>query len=306
MLREFSFAILMTFVVVLASCGRKPIYKDPSRSVEERVEDLLKRMTLEEKIQQLAGLPDERGMKTAYNERLGIPDFKMSDGPIGVRWGQSTAFPSGVSLAATWDTSLAAAYGRQLALETLFKGRNYILGPCINMHRFPTGGRNFESYGEDPWLAGRMAVAYVKAVQKEGVITSVKHYALNNQEWERMRLNVQVDERTLREIYLPHSEMAVKEGEALSLMAAYNKINDWYASENKHLLMDILKNDWGFRGLVVSDWGLPIPPSTPSKMDWSSKCPLACILTRRILRKRCSVAKLPKLISTTWYVVFFM
>jgi len=255
MLREFSFAILMTFVVVLASCGRKPIYKDPSRSVEERVEDLLKRMTLEEKIQQLAGLPDERGMKTAYNERLGIPDFKMSDGPIGVRWDQSTAFPSGVSLAATWDTSLAAAYGRQLAFETLFKGRNYILGPCINMHRLPTGGRNFESYGEDPWLAGRMAVAYVKAVQKEGVITSVKHYALNNQEWERMRLNVQVDERTLREIYLPHFEMAVKEGEALSLMAAYNKINDWYASENKHLLMDILKNDWGFRGLVVSDWG---------------------------------------------------
>ena len=255
MKKNVFFVAFVAVALLVVACSRKPVYKDPSRSVEERVEDLLKRMTLEEKIQQLAGLPDERGMKTVFNERLGIPDFKMSDGPIGVRWDEATAFPSGVSLAATWDTSLAASYGRQLALETLFKGRNYILGPCINMHRLPTGGRNFESYGEDPWLTGRLAVAYVKAVQKEGVITSVKHYALNNQEWERMRLNVKVDERTLREIYLPHFEMAVKEGEALSLMAAYNKINDWYASENKHLLMDILKNEWGFRGLVVSDWG---------------------------------------------------
>ncbi len=252
---KFFFFALVASVMLVYACNRKPIYKDPSRSVDERVEDLFSRMTLEEKIEQLAGLPDERGMKTAYNERLGIPDFKMSDGPIGVRWDESTAFPSGVSLAATWDTMLAASYGRQLARETLFKGRNYILGPCINMHRLPIGGRNFESYGEDPWLAGRLAVSYVKAVQKEGVITSVKHYALNNQEWERFKVNVKVDERTLREIYLPHFEMAVKEGGAYTLMAAYNKVNDWWASENKHLLKDILKDEWGFKGLVVSDWG---------------------------------------------------
>ncbi|MGC8865879.1 MAG: glycoside hydrolase family 3 C-terminal domain-containing protein [Bacteroidales bacterium] len=251
----FLFTLATLILVGHTSCQRKPVYKDSGRSVEERVEDLLGRMTLEEKIALLAGLPDERGMKTASIERLGIPDFKMSDGPIGVRWDESTAFPSGVSLAATWDTSLASAYGRQLAKETLFKGRNMILGPCINMHRLPTGGRNFESYGEDPWLAGRMAVAYVKAVQNEGVIPSVKHFALNNQEWERFKVNVRVDERTLREIYLPHFEMAVKEGGAYTLMASYNKVNDWWASENKHLLKDILKDEWGFKGLVVSDWG---------------------------------------------------
>lgn len=251
----FLFIVGVITLTTFTSCKQKPAYKNPNLSVEERVEDLLSRMTLEEKIALLAGLPDDRGMKTASIERLGIPDFKMSDGPIGVRWDESTAFPSGVSLAATWDTSLASAYGRQLAKETLFKGRNMILGPCINMHRLPTGGRNFESYGEDPWLAGRMAVAYVKAVQNEGVIPSVKHYALNNQEWERFKVNVKVDERTLREIYLPHFEMAVKEGGAYTLMAAYNKVNDWWASENKHLLKDILKDEWGFKGLVVSDWG---------------------------------------------------
>jgi len=247
--------LILLSLLFLVSCSERPAYRNPELSTEDRVEDLLKRMTLDEKIDQLAGLPDNRGMKTATNERLGIPDFKMSDGPIGVRWDTATAFPSGVSLAATWDTSLASEYGKALAKETLFKGRNYILGPCINLHRLPTGGRNFESFGEDPWLAGRMAVAYIKAVQNEGVISAVKHYALNNQEWERFRVNVKVDEQTLMELYLPHFEMAVKEGGVYTVMAAYNKVNGWYASENQHLLNDILKNDWGFKGLVVSDWG---------------------------------------------------
>ncbi|HQQ02833.1 MAG TPA: glycoside hydrolase family 3 C-terminal domain-containing protein [Bacteroidales bacterium] len=248
--------LMITAISILVSgCKKQPPYKDKNLGVDQRVEDLLERMTLDEKIEQLAGLPDSSGMKTVYNRRLGIPDFKMCDGPVGVRWDTSTAFPSGVSLAATFDTSLARRYGEMIAKETLFKGRNYLLAPCINIHRLPTGGRNFESYGEDPFLAGKIASAYIKAVQKEGVITSVKHYALNNQEWERTQLDVIADERTMREIYLPAFEMAVKEGGAYTVMASYNKINGWYASENEHLLQDILKNEWGFKGLVISDWG---------------------------------------------------
>ena len=254
---KFQICLLMIASIAILSigCKKQLPYKDKNLTVDQRVEDLLKRMTLDEKIEQLAGLPDSTGMKTVYNQRLGIPDFRMCDGPVGVRWDTSTAFPSGVSLAATFDTSLARRYGEMIARETLFKGRNYILAPCVNIHRLPTGGRNFESYGEDPFLAGKIASAYIKAVQKEGVITSVKHYALNNQEWERTQVDVTADERTMREIYLPAFEMAVKEGGAYTVMASYNKVNGWYASENKHLLQDILKNEWEFKGLVVSDWG---------------------------------------------------
>jgi len=247
--------MIASIAILSIGCKKQLPYKDKNLTVDQRVEDLLKRMTLDEKIEQLAGLPDSTGMKTVYNQRLGIPDFRMCDGPVGVRWDTSTAFPSGVSLAATFDTSLARRYGEMIARETLFKGRNYILAPCVNIHRLPTGGRNFESYGEDPFLAGKIASAYIKAVQKEGVITSVKHYALNNQEWERTQVDVTADERTMREIYLPAFEMAVKEGGAYTVMASYNKVNGWYASENKHLLQDILKNEWEFKGLVVSDWG---------------------------------------------------
>jgi beta-glucosidase len=245
---------LVSMTVIMA-CTEVAPYKNAKLDIELRVADLLKRMTLDEKIDQLAGLKDSTGMNTVFNERLGIPEFKMSDGPVGVRWKNATAFPSGVSLAATFDTTLARLYGKQLAIETRAKGRNVILGPCINIHRLPIGGRNFESFGEDPFLASRMAVAYVKAVQAEQIIPSVKHYALNNQEWRRTELNVLADERTMREIYLPAFEAAVKEGGAYTLMASYNKINGSYASENKHLLNDILKKEWGFKGLVVSDWG---------------------------------------------------
>lgn len=241
--------------VFVAGCISAPGYKDSSLTTDQRVDDLLARMTLDEKIEQLAGLPDETGMKTAFNKRLAIPEFKMSDGPNGVRWGKSTAYPTGVSLAATFDTALASAYGKALALETRWKGRNYILGPCVNIHRLPTGGRNFESYGEDPWLAGRMAVSYIKAVQQEGVITSVKHFALNNQEWRRTEVDVKAGTEAMYEIFLPAFEMAITEGKAWTVMAAYNKINGWYASENQYLLTEVLRNEWGFKGLVVSDWG---------------------------------------------------
>ncbi|MDP3786074.1 MAG: glycoside hydrolase family 3 C-terminal domain-containing protein [Candidatus Omnitrophota bacterium] len=222
---------------------------DPA--TEKSINDLISQMTLEEKVKLLAG----KEMDTFPIDRLGIPALKMTDGPVGMRFGHATAFPSSVSMAASWDTDLLKKIGWALAREAKGKGRDMLLGPCINIHRVPMGGRNFESFGEDPYLAGRMSVAYIKGVQDEKVIATVKHYAVNNQEWERGSINVIVDERTLREIYLPAFEASIKEGGAWSIMAAYNKVNGFHCTENNHLVNEILKNEWGFKGFMVSDWG---------------------------------------------------
>jgi beta-glucosidase len=248
------FICIILPLLQLISCGQKEDlvkYKDANFPVEERVEDLLTRMTLEEKIEQLSGL----GFDTQENKRLGIPVLRMADGPVGVRRGQATAFPAAVGIAATWNTKLVEKIGAAIAKEVKSKGLNYLLGPCVNIHRHPLGGRNFESYGEDPFLASRLAVAFVKGVQSQKVLASIKHFACNNQEWERFKLDVTVEERALREIYLPAFKAAVKEADVWTVMAAYNKLGGDYCSENKHLLVDILKGEWGFRGFVVSDWG---------------------------------------------------
>jgi len=226
-------------------------YKDRTQPVEKRVDDLLPRMTLEEKIRLLAG----DVMDTYPNERLGIPALSMADGPHGVRHGNSTCFPTGVTMASTWDPALIERVGAAMAREMLAKGRNVLLGPCININRVPHGGRNFESFSEDPYLAARMAVGYVKGVQGQGVVATPKHFAANNQEWERTTIDVRVDERTLREIYLPAFEAVVKEGGAWAIMASYNRLNGPYACANHHLLTDILKEEWGFKGIAMSDWG---------------------------------------------------
>jgi beta-glucosidase len=226
-------------------------YRDPNLPVENRVEDLLNRMTLQEKINLLGGT----GFATKPNERLGIPELKMTDGPVGVRWNKSTAFPSGISMASTWDTALIYKVGAAIGEEVKGKGRDVILGPCVNILRIPQGGRDFESYGEDPYLASRMAVSYIRGVQSEGVAATVKHFACNNQEYQRGFVNVKIDERGLNEIYLPAFKAAVEEGNVLCVMSAYNKVNGTYCSENDYLLKTKLKNDWDFKGLVMSDWG---------------------------------------------------
>jgi beta-glucosidase len=231
--------------------GDLPPYKDSSLSIEERVEDLLSRMTLEEKIDMLGGT----GFETKAIERLGIPPMNMTDGPLGVRWGKSSSFPSGISMAATWDTSLIERYGVALAKETKGKGRHVILGPCVNIARIPQGGRNFESFGEDPFLTSRLTVNYIKGVQKENVVATIKHFACNNQEFQRNFVDTRVDERTLNEIYLPSFKAAVQEADVLAVMSAYNKLNGHYCSENDYLLIKKLKDEWGFKGLVMSDWG---------------------------------------------------
>jgi len=271
-------------------------YKDASLPAEKRVADLLSRMTLEEKATMLSG---SGWMESAPVERLGIPAIKMADGPLGVRsWAGSsaitgvrgakrhvlsTSFPAGVAMAATWNPELVRREGQAIGQEVKALGRDMILGPTVNINRVPLWGRNFEGYGEDPYLSARLGVAYVEGVQSEGVIPSVKHFDANNQEFERHRIDEQIDARTLHEIYLPAFKAAVQEADAWSVMSAYNKVNGVQCAESKELLTDILKNEFGFKGFVVSDWGstystaatvnagmdLEMPGGQPMK-DWST------------------------------------
>lgn len=227
------------------------------------IDTILQRMTLEEKAALCTG---ESMWTTTPVERLGVPRLTMSDGPHGVRRVPdvsainapslpATCFPTASCMAATWDVDLIHAVGQALGKEAAALGVDVLLGPGVNMKRTPLCGRNFEYYAEDPYLAGRMAVAFIEGVQSTGVGTSLKHFAANNQEYQRFSINAVVDERALREIYLPAFEMAVKEARPWTVMCAYNKLNGTYCSEHRELLTDILKNEWGFEGLVVSDWG---------------------------------------------------
>ena len=232
----------------------------PSENMEQRIEELLSQLTLKEKVALMSGRDNWR---TVPIERLGIPSLTMTDGPHGVRTqadpgrlvGPTTAFPTGVSMAASWNPELIERVGAALGEEALAMGCDILLGPCVNIVRHPLAGRNFESYSEDPYLAGRIGVAFVKGVQSRGVGTSVKHFACNNQETERMRGSSVVDERTLREIYLAQFEMVVKEARPWTVMCSYNRLNGVYASQNAHLLREILKGEWGYDGVVISDWG---------------------------------------------------
>ena len=242
-------------------------YKNPQTPIPQRVADLLGRMTLEEKVSMLAG---SGWMESTGVPRLGIPEIKMADGPMGIRlWtgssavtsveGQvhtfsSTAFPAGIDIAASWDPALAQEEGQAIGEEVKSVGRDMILGPTVNIQRTPLWGRNFESYGEDPYLAGRLAVGYITGVQSQGVIPSVKHFVVNNEEFERHRIDVAVDERTLHEIYFPAFEAAIRNGHVWAVMSSYNKINGTYAAQSP-LLEQELYRDNHFTGFVLSDWG---------------------------------------------------
>ena len=246
-LRKLSaFILLANFVCLIPIFAQKP-----NQQIEAKIENLLRQLTLDEKISLLAGT----GFDTVPIPRLGIPSLKMTDGPVGVRQAPATSFPSSIALAASFDSALIERVARAIAQETKAKGKNVLLGPCVNIQRTPFGGRNFESFGEDPFLAAQMAVAYIKGMQSENVIPSVKHFAANNQEIDRMTIDVQVDERVLNEIYFPAFKASVQEGNVWSVMAAYNRLNGFYASENNYLLTEILKKRWNFQGLVMSDWG---------------------------------------------------
>jgi beta-glucosidase len=255
----------MVFIGFSHSQVITPLYKNPKAPIEDRIEDLLKRMTTEEKIEQLSGgniihnitkvpgmLTGESGFNTPENKRLGIPGFKFTDGPRGVRLGKATCFAVAESRAASFDTDLEYNVGYTMGLETAANDHNCLLAPTINIVRNPGWGRAQESYGEDSFLLGAMGSAFIKGVQKT-VMANAKHYAANNIENTRQIVNVEIDERTLREVYLPHFKMATESGVA-SVMCSYNRVNGIYACENEHLLKDILKDEWGFNGFVVSDW----------------------------------------------------
>lgn len=217
-------------------------------------------MTLEEKASLCSGLDN---WHTKPIERLGIPSIRMSDGPHGLRKEvpnqqtsvPSTCFPTAVTTASSWDRELIKQMGQAIAQECQAEEVDIILGPAINIKRSPLCGRNFEYFSEDPYLSSQLATAYIQAVQSMGVGTSLKHYAANNQEYRRFTIDETIDERTLREIYLSNFEGAVKEGKPWTVMCSYNRVNGILASENKYLLTDILKEEWGFEGFVVSDWG---------------------------------------------------
>jgi len=255
---------LMVLSIGLAACRQAsvPPYKNAKVPVEQRVDDLLGRMTLEEKAGLLAGA---EWMETRSIERLGIPSIKMADGPMGVRYWSfdvnpttgkfgATAFPAGIAMAAAWDPLLVEREGKAIGEQVRALGRDMILGPTVNIARIPQWGRNFEAYGEDPYLAARLAVAYIKGVQSTGTIATVKHFAANNQEYERNRVDVKVSRRALHEIYFPAFKAAVQEAGVGAVMSAYNKVNGLWCAENPYLLTDVLRKQWGFKGLVVSDW----------------------------------------------------
>lgn len=233
--------------------------QDTKGTPDERADQLAAEMTFAEKVALLSGGPD--GFSTCEFPRLGIPGFFMSDGPNGVRnpppgvTPQACAFPAGVALAATWDADLATAYGTAMGLEDRARGTCFQLGPGVNICRVPVNGRNFEYFGEDPFLASIMAANWVRACSAQGSIPTIKHFAANNQEVNRDTVDAQVDERTLHEIYLPAFRKAVTEGGVVAVMCSYNRLNGVHASASDWLLNQVLKQEWGFKGLVMSDWG---------------------------------------------------
>lgn len=258
--------LLLGGVLTLMAQKTTPVYLDNSKPIEDRVEDALSRMTLEEKV---ALCHAQSKFSSAGVARLGIPENWMTDGPHGIRpevlwdeWGQAgwtndscIAFPALTALAATWNKDMSYLYGQSIGEESRYRNKNVLLGPGVNIYRTPLNGRNFEYMGEDPYLASIMVVPYIKGVQENGVAACVKHFALNNQEIDRHTVNVIVDDRTLYEIYLPAFKAAVQEGGAWSIMGSYNKYKDQWACQNEYLLNDILRDEWGFDGVVVSDWG---------------------------------------------------
>ena len=258
--------LLLLGVSVGAQAQSLPVYLDESKPLEQRIDDALSRMTLDEKI---AVIHAQSKFSSSGVKRLGFPDLWTDDGPHGVRpdvlwdeWEQAgqtndscVAFPALTCLTATWNPCLSKLYGESLGEEALYRGKHVMLGPGVNINRTPLNGRNFEYMGEDPWLASRMVVPYIQGLQSKGVAACVKHYALNNDEEYRHQVNVIVSDRALHEIYLPAFKAAVQEGGAWAIMGAYNLYQNQHNCHNAILLNKILKQDWGFDGVVISDWG---------------------------------------------------
>lgn len=266
-----SFFLLLIILLVSASSkvqsqSTKPIYLDDSFPIEKRIEDVIARMTLEEKV---AMCHAQSKFSSVGVPRLGIPDVWCTDGPHGIRqevlWNEWSgakwtndscmAFPALTCLAATWNPDMSGLYGKAIGEEARYRNKTVLLGPGVNIYRTPMNGRNFEYMGEDPFLASIMVVPYIREVQKNGVASCVKHFALNNQENDRHNIDITISDRALHEIYFPAFEAAVRKGGAWAIMGSYNKLRNEHCCHNGWLLNKTLKQDWGFDGVVISDWG---------------------------------------------------
>jgi len=242
----------LTLTLGLSAVAAGTIARAQSADDEKKIDDTISKMTLEEKIHMLSG---STMMASTGLARLGIPAFRMSDGPMGAHIPPpSTAFAAGIGLAASWDRDLAALVGTQIGRDARSRGASYLLGPGVNIYRAPLNGRNFEYFGEDPFLAGETAVGYINGVQSQGVSATIKHFAANNSEYFRFTEDSVVSERALREIYLPAFEAAVRKAHVGAIMDSYNLLNGQHATENSHLNTEIAKQQWGFDGLMMSDW----------------------------------------------------
>ena len=262
----FKIAFVLLTAFQMQAQLKTAIYLDDKQPIKARVEDALSRMTTEEKI---AMIHAQSKFSSPGVPRLGIPDHWMTDGPHGIRpevlwdeWSQAgftndscIAFPALTALAATWNKDMALLYGKSIGEEARYRNKSVLLGPGVNIYRSPLNGRNFEYMGEDPFLTSKMVVPYIKGVQANGVATCVKHFALNNQETNRHKVNVNVDDRALYEIYLPAFKAAVQEGQTWAIMGSYNKYKGQQCCHNEYLLNDILRGEWGYEGVVVADWG---------------------------------------------------
>jgi beta-glucosidase len=276
---------------ILFSCAALALSAGPATiiapdDVDQRVEKILSQMTLEEKVEYIGGseFPKASNMYVREIPRIGLPSLKMSDGPLGVRtWGPSTGYPAGIAMAATWDTELEHRVGVEMGRDALARGVDFILGPGMNIYRAPMCGRNFEYFGEDPYLASRMAVAVIEGIQSQGVSATAKHFLGNNQEYDRHNVSSDIDERTMREIYMPAFEASVKEAHVGAIMDSYNLVNGVHMTQNTYMMTDVVKKEWGFRGMIMSDWDATYDGVAAANAGLDLEMPLAKFMNPQTL-----------------------
>ena len=281
---SIAIALCLSLIAIAPTIGHPA--PPPQGDIDQRVEKILSQMTLEEKLEYVSGLEGPKGANMYIRpiDRLGLPGFKMSDGPIGVRtWGPSMEYPAGIAMAATWDTAAEYRDGVEMGKDARARGVDFILGPGVNIYRAPMCGRNFEYFGEDPFLASRMAVAVIEGIQSEGVSATVKHFMANNQEYDRHNVSSDIDERTMREIYMPAFEAAVKEAHVGAVMDSYNLVNGEHMTQNTYLMTDVVKKEWGFQGIIMSDWDATYDGVAAANAGLDLEMPYGKFMTPQIL-----------------------
>jgi len=288
-MRLFRFPMILVLLgLTSVIVAQAPVADSPA--IEHKVSELIAKMSVDDKLKLIGGVDS---FYTQAIPSIGLKRLKMSDGPVGVRtYGLAPAYTAGVALAATWDPALAERVGASLGDDARARGVNFLLAPGVNIYRSPLNGRNMEYFGEDPYLAGRMAVGYINGVQSKGVSATVKHFAANNSEYDRHRINSVIDERTLHELYLPAFEAAVKEAHVGAVMDSYNLVNGEHATQNSHLNIDILRNEWGFKGVLMSDWTATYDGVAAANGGLDLEMPFAKLMTPETLKAALANGKL--------------